>query len=53
MILPTVFLTLHSDLSDAIRYLYLLEEEGHKRRDDCIKYSNSVLNRTDQVVYIR
>ena len=53
MILATYFISLPMDVTETIRLLYLMEEEGYKRRDDFIKYNTSILSRTDQVQFLR
>ena len=53
MVVGTFFLSLSADVTDTLRLLYLMEEESFKRRDDFIKYTNSVLSKNDQRCFIR
>ena len=52
MVLATFFISLPVDVTDAIRLMYLMEEESYKRRDDFMKFTNSILSKTDQLRFI-
>ena len=51
--LITFFIQLPVDVTDCLRLLYLIEEEGYKRRNEYVKFSNTVLSRMDQVRFVK